>query len=618
MSRGISRTALRRYPLPFISLAGLISGSIIYAILGKPVFGEYVWYATLVAGGIPIIISTAGKIARGNLAVDVIALLAIVTAVIMDEAFAGVVIVLMQSGGEAIENYGMDRATGNLRKLLEKRPKVAHIIHDGTILDASAEEVAKGDRLLVKQGEMFPVDGSITAGSTEVDRSSITGESRLVGRGEGDEVLSGTVNVAFAVEMVARRTADQSEFSHIVEMVQRAQKERAPIQRIADRYGTWLIPITLITAFAGWLITGETVTILSVFVVATPCPLILATPVAMMGGLGKATKHGIIVKGGGAIEILGRADEVFFDKTGTLTRGVPEVSRIISLSDIGRDELLRLTGSVEQLSTHPVAVEITEMAKKRFGSLPLPANFVEIPGRGVMGNVDGIPVTVGTLSLCREAAVHDGGYDFQLLASQIEESGEMFSCITLEGRIAGVILFSDRIREGVPEMIRNLRDNGIGKTALLTGDNLSNAEKVATRAGVDEYLAELRPADKLDFITGEMKEGKTVVMVGDGINDAPALAAASVGIAMGVRGSDISSETSQVILTVDDVTRVTDAVIIGRRTLSIAKQSIMAGMLLSGIFMVAAALGYIAPAEGALIQEAIDAVAIMNSIRASL
>ena len=608
---------LRKYPLPFFALSGLIVGSILYVVPSLTSIGEYVWYGTLIIGGIPIIISTSRKMLGGKLAVDIIALLAIITAVIMDEAFAGVVIILMQSGGEAIENYGMARATTDLRKLLEKRPKLAHLKMDGTILDIGAAEVIPGNILLVKQGELFPVDGTVISGETEADESSITGEARLIRKTGGEQVLSGTVNVAYAIEMEASKTADESEFARIVELVRRAQEDRAPIQRVADRYGVWLIPLTLITAFAGWLITGNTVTILSVLVVATPCPLILATPVAMMGGLSKSTKRGIIVKGGSAIESLGNADEMFFDKTGTLTKGTPEVKRVIPLSDYSEDELLFLIGSAEQFSGHPVALEISSLARRKYGKLPLPESFEEIPGRGVIARVDGKDIAVGTFSMCKETVKRNGSYDFMLLRKQISMEESMSSCIVINNEIAGVVLFSDTMRIGVPEMIRHLKQIGVKRTVMLTGDNAYNAEKVAEQAGVDEFRFELKPKDKLEYIAQEVRNGKTVVMVGDGINDAPALATASVGIAMGVKGSDISAETSEVILTVDDVTRVGDAVSIGRRTLTVAKQSIFLGMGLSAVFMLFASLGYIYPAEGALIQEVIDIIAIVNSLRAA-
>ena len=606
---------LRKYPVPFLAVSGLLIGSILDRILHMPVYGDYVWYGTLIIGGIPIIVSTFREMLSGKLVVDIIAFLAIITAVIMDEAFAGVVIVLMQSSGTAIENYGMRHATSELKKLLERRPKVAHLKIDGSMKDIPVSEVRPGDNLIVKQGELIPVDGSVTSGVGEMDESSITGESRISTRHVGEKVLSGTVNTSSTIEMRAEKIEAESEYGKIVDMVRKAQKSKAPIQRIADRYGMWLVPITLITALAGWLYTGSTVTILSVLVVATPCPLILATPIAIMGGLSRATRKGIIVKGGGAIETLGRVQEVFFDKTGTLTSGKPTITGIVKRSDIDEDRLLFLSGSAEQMSNHPIAKAISAKAKEKFGVLPLPTSVREIPGTGIVATVEGNEIVVGSFALCNDSqpgqAIPMQTGDLQAMDVQ-----GMQSCIKVNGAVAGIIVFSDNVREGVPAMISDLIELGVSRVVMLTGDNIYNAQKVANQAGIAEFRAGLLPEEKLAFIRSEVEAGKTVAMIGDGINDAPALTAASVGIAMGVSGSDISAESSEVVLTVEDVTRVSDAISIGRRTLSIAMQSIIIGMGLSAVFMFLAAIGLIYPAEGALIQEGIDSLAIMNSIRA--
>ncbi|MGC8515132.1 MAG: heavy metal translocating P-type ATPase [Thermoplasmata archaeon] len=606
---------LRRYPVPFLAVTGLIIGTILDKLLHLPVYGDYVWYATLIVGGIPIIISTVREMLSGKLVVDIIAFLAIITAVIMDEAFAGVVIVLMQSSGTAIENYGMRHATSELKKLLERRPKIAHLKNNDSMKDISVSNVRPGDFLIVKQGELIPVDGIVTFGVGEMDESSITGESRTITRHVGEKVLSGTVDTSSTIEMMAQKIEAESEYGKIVDMVRKAQKSKAPIQRIADRYGMWLVPITLLTALGGWLYTGSTVTILSVLVVATPCPLILATPIAIMGGLSRSTKKGIIVKGGGAIETLGRVQEVFFDKTGTLTSGKPVITGIVKTADIDEDKLLYFSGSAEQMSNHPIAKVIATKAREKLGELPLPTSFREIPGKGIIATVEGNEIVVGSFDLCNDNQ-SDPAIPIQSEDPQAMDAQGMRSCIKVNGVVAGIIVFSDGLREGVHEMVADLRQLGIRRTVMLTGDNIYNAQKVANQAGIGEFRAGLLPEEKLAFIRNEVQAGKTVAMVGDGINDAPALTAASVGIAMGVSGSDISAESSEVVLTVDDVTRVSDAISIGRRTLSIAMQSIILGMGLSAVFMFLAAIGLIYPAEGALIQEGIDSLAIMNSIRA--
>ncbi len=607
---------VKRYPIPVIALIGLFVGTVFDRILGERLLADYAWYAALIIGGIPIIISIGRQMYRGKFVVDIIAMLAILTAIIMDEAFAGVVIVLMQSSGVAIENYGMQRATGELKRLLERKPKIAHIRIGEDMKDIPAGQVVPGDNLLVKQGELIPVDSYIKDGVGELDESLVTGEPKILVRKPGEKVLSGTVNVGSTIEIIAEKKESDSEYGRIIELVRNAREVKAPIQRTADRYGMWLIPITLAAALGGWVFTRDPVTILSVFVVATPCPLILATPIALMGGLNRATKHGIIIKGGGAIEVLGKVDEVVFDKTGTLTLGKPTMKEVIPLTDISADRLLFLAGSAEQLSNHPLAKVIVKEAKVRVGRLSLPTEFHEIPGKGIIAMVDDLEVSVGSLDFCNGA---NGLKEIKDEVSPDKEQATMMtSCISIAGIASGKISFSDELRPGVNEMIKALRTHGVQRTVMLTGDSLNNARLVANLAGIDSYRYNLKPEDKLNFIKEEIESRKTVMMVGDGINDAPALTAASVAIAMGAEGSDISAESSEVVLTEDRIEKVSDALSIGRRSLSIAIQSILVGMALSGLFMVLAATGYIYPAEGALIQEGVDALAILNSVRSAM
>lgn len=606
---------IRMYPIPLFSLAGLAVGGFFYQLLGMVEIGNYIWYSVLIIGGIPLIIGVFRKLLSGRFAVDLIAMLAIMTAVIMDQSLAGAIIILMQSGGEAIERFGMSRATSDLKKLMERRPKFAHLMEENGIADIPATDVRPGNIIVVKPGELFPVDGLILHGETDIDQASITGEARLMHRGPKERVLSGTVNITSAIEVMAEATSEMSEYSRIIELVRKAQQDKAPIQRIADKYGIWLIPVTLLTAFAGFLITGNITTILSVFVVATPCPLILATPIALMGGLNKATKMGILVKGGSVIEGLGVADAIFFDKTGTLTSGQPVLKEMIPFSGYDGDGLLRLAGIAEQLSTHSVAVSVTSAAKRKFGTLPVPDSLEEIPGRGVTAIIEGSEITVGTCTLCREKSTKRDSESFKLAESLLEKIENTSTCIMKNGEIAGLIIFTDTVRSGTKELVSGIREIGTERVVMLTGDNLTNAQAIADQTGIKEFRGELMPQDKADYVTHEVNNGRRVIMVGDGINDAPALASATVGIAMGINGSDISSETADVILTVDDVTRVKDAITIGRRSILIAKQSIFLGIGMSLAFMVFAAVGRISPVEGAIIQEIIDAISILNSIR---
>ncbi len=608
--------AMKTYPIPFIAAFGLALSSL-FSISGfHPEYSRYILLSVLIIGGLPLSYKTLKNVARGKLSVDLIAMFSIITALVMDQAFAGTIIVLMQSGGEALENYGNARSTRELKKLLERMPKVAHVREDSILKDVSADEVKVGDLLVVKPGELFPVDATITDGVTQVDESSITGEPVLVTRGESDRVLSGTINVSNGIEIRADRISAESEYSRIVELVKYAQKDKAPVQRIADKYGIYLIPITLIVAFAGWIFTHNPVTVLAVFVVATPCPLILATPIALMGGLSKAAREGIIVKGGTPLELLGRADAVYFDKTGTLTYGRPSIERLIPLGDYGEEDLFRLAGSAESLSTHPIATEITYIAGIRFHKLPIPDDFEEEPGRGVTAVTENHRVRIGNSAFCLEGITSDReGASIKVKEINEKHGARSASFMVVDGKLEAALLFTDSIRPGVPAMISELKHLGIRETVLLTGDGEKNAKRLSNEAGISRYEYSMKPEDKTNYVNREAGRFKSVVMVGDGINDAPALASASVGIAMGARGSEISAEASDVVISVDDVIKVREAISIGKRTLRIAMQSITMGMALSSAFMVVAALGFIEPAIGAVIQEIIDIMAIANSLR---
>lgn len=608
--------AMRSYPIPFMAAIGLAL-STVFSLLGySHNFSRFTLLAVLIVGGIPLSYKTVRNLARGKFSVDLIAMFSIVTALIMDQAFAGTIIVLMQSGGEALENYGNARSTRELKKLLERMPKLAHLKKNSTLEDIPADAVKVGDILVVKPGELFPVDAVIAEGVTQVDESSITGEPVLVTRGEGDKVLSGTINVSTGIVIRAEKISAESEYSRIVELVKFAQKDKAPVQRIADKYGIYLIPITLIVAIAGWLFTHDPVTVLAVFVVATPCPLILATPIALMGGLSKAARSGIIVKGGTPLESLGKADAVFFDKTGTLTYGRPSIEKLLPLGEYEEEFLFRLAGSAESLSTHPIAVEITYIAGIRFHKLPIPESFMEEPGRGVTAVIEGHTVNIGNAIYCLEQITDNLAKSRRRIEEVVRKHGaRSFSFMVVDGKLAAVLLFWDSIRPGVPSMISELRHLGIRETVLLTGDGEKNARRLSDEAGIAHFEFNMKPEDKTEYVNREIGRFNSVIMVGDGINDAPALASASVGIAMGARGSEISAEASDVVISVDDVLKVREAISIGKRTLRIVMQSIVMGMALSSSFMVIAAMGYIEPAIGAVIQEIIDILAIVNSLR---
>jgi heavy metal translocating P-type ATPase len=611
-------SVVRRYPIPIFAVAGLVVGAVLQLGLGDPLSARWVWLGTLVIGGTPIVWKTLRGMLRGHFAADIVAMLAIVAAILMDQAFAGVVIVLMQSGGEAIEDYGLGRASSSLDALLSRAPRIARRKKaDGAIEEIGVASVRVGDILLVRPGDLVPVDGTILSGKSEVDESALTGEPLPKRLAPGDHVLSGSINIDGAIEMTADRPSQESQYAKIVELVRKAQREKPPIERLADHYAVYFTPITLVVAAAGFLITQNPVTILAVLVVATPCPLILATPIAVISGVNRAAKQGIIVKTGAAIEQIGRAKAMAFDKTGTITFGTPLVERIISTDHVSSEELLYKAGCLGQLSSHVTAQSIARKALEKFPKLEVPRNFRETPGGGVEGDLNGEHIAIGSERFL-DNILGDGLMEkaSKEVVNETRSLGKLLTFVATDSKLSGVIVSSDQVRAGVPAMIQKLHDLGVQETVMLTGDNSTSARAIAREAGIRDFQADLLPGQKVEALQRLKEKYDPLVMVGDGINDAPALAAATVGVAMGAHGAGISAEAADVVLLVDDITIAADAVMIGQRMLKVAKQGILIGLGSSLTLMAIAAFGFIAPASGAILQEVIDASVILNALRA--
>jgi heavy metal translocating P-type ATPase len=570
---------------------------------------------TLIIGGIPVVSQTVRKMVRGKFASDVVASLAIVGALVTGEFLAGSVIVLMQTGGEALEDFAVRQASKSLKGLMERSPKTAHRKLLDSLEDIPVSLVVTGDHLVVKPGEIIPVDAVVVSGVSALDESALTGEPVPVAAFEGREVMSGSVAIDGALEIVALRPSSQSEYEQIVKLVAEAQQNKAPIGRLADRYALFFTPLTLVMCAIAWVITRRPEAVVAVLVVATPCPLILATPVAIISGINRAARNGIIVKGGAAIERIGKATAVVFDKTGTLTSGVPTVDRVVPLDGCSPSSLLRLAAGVEQLSAHPMARAVVARAKDEMGELPLATDMVEVAGQGVSGNVEGRLVSVGSRAYALERNLLDAD-TFSRRRLEVDACDDVTAVVGIDGRAAGLILYKDPLRPQVPALMERLKSLGVEETAMLTGDDELTASAIASEAGIATAKAGLRPGQKVEEVQGIMKRHSNVVMVGDGINDAPALAAATVGIALGAHGAAVSSEAADIVILPDDVGRVAEAVAVGKRTLRVARQSILIGLGASGGLMVVAAFGYIQPAFGALLQEFLDIGVILNALRA--
>jgi heavy metal translocating P-type ATPase len=601
---------------PALTLLALVIGGLLYLSDKTAHWASWLHYLALIILGAPVVFRTLRGMLRGNFAADVVAMLAIGTAIVLREPVAGLVIVLMQTGGELLERYAEGRASEAVRELEAAAPRVAHRLNGNSATDTTdvpAESVKVGEFILVRPGEMIPCDATVREGSSSLDTSRITGEPLPERVSAGAAVRSGVVNLESPLVLTVTAPARESLYAKIVELVRTAQSEKSPIQRIADKWAVWFTPITLIACAIAWWISRDPTRVLAVLVVATPCPLLLATPVAVIGGINRAARRQIIVRNGTALELLARVDTAVFDKTGTLTIGRPEVAEVLAVRPDGADELLRLTAAVEVGSGHLLARSAVAAAEARGLTIPEAQKIVEAPGQGVSGIVNGRTVTVGSLALVRTQHPKAAAALEQLHS----DATGLRAYVAAGDDALGVIIFADRIRENLPAMFARLTALGLSRTLLLSGDHTENVAPIAKRVGITEARGDLLPEDKVSVVKQLEGEGRRVLMVGDGTNDAPALSAATVGVALASHGGGISAEAAGVVLLADDITRVAEVVEIGQQTVRIAKQSIIAGLALSGAAMVVAALGHIPPTVGALLQEAIDVAVIVNALRAA-
>lgn len=604
---------LERGLLP-LTILGLVGG-IVLAWSGHPDAARAAWTVPSVVVAVRLAWSIAVDLLHREAGVDVIAILAIVGALALGEDLAAAVIALMLATGEALERFAEGRAHRELSALLGRAPRDVHRYLDGSLDTVPIDAVVPGDRILVRPGEVVPVDGIVLGAPAVLDESAITGESRLVTREDGDAVSSGVVNAGAPFDIRAIATAAESTYAGIVRLVEEAGRSKAPFVRLADRYALLFVPLALAISAGAGVVSGDPVRALAVLVVATPCPLLLAAPIAIVAGISRAARRGVIVKGGGPLETLARARVLLFDKTGTLTAGRPHLAAVETGGLADPNEVLRLAASVEQASPHVLAGAIVHAARERGLVLDLPGEVVDTPGAGVVGRADGREVAVGSSELASDGAPLPGWARDVRRRAAMEGATNVF--IRLDGELAGALVLDDPIRPETPRAIRSLRRAGFSRVVMVTGDHHSVAEIVGAAIGVDGVLAERAPAEKVEAVQGERADADgPVVMVGDGINDAPALAAADVGVAMGARGATASSEAADIVITVDRLDRLAEAVRIARRSREIALQSVVAGMGMSLAAMVIAAVGLVPVVAGAVIQELIDVAVILNALRA--
>jgi heavy metal translocating P-type ATPase len=561
-----------------------------------------------VLAALPLVKDMWQDIRSGKYGIDILAITAIVASVWLGEYWAAIVIAIMLTGGEALEDYAEHRAKSELDALLTKAPQKATVLRGRKIIELSVGQVQTGDKILLKPGEVVPVDAVIIEGSGSFDEAALTGESLPVTKQKDEELLSGSINLDGAITARCLRTAKNSQYEQIIKLVRAASNSQAPFVRLADRYS---IPFTVISyAIAGtvWYITGDAKRFLEVIVVATPCPLLLAAPIAIISGMSRSARHGIIVKTGGALERLAQAKTIAFDKTGTLTLGQLQVSNVLAVKPFSKQEVLAAAASLEQHSNHVVAQAIVREAAGEKVRISKVKQLKETAGQGLAATYNGRQVLVGRVSYLEERQVE--------VSNAAQKADQTTTYIAINGTFAGTITFSDTIRPEAKMTLQTLRGLGYKHIRMITGDRLSSAKAVAAKIGIDSQhiTAGALPADKLHSLEN-LKE-KPVVFVGDGVNDAPVLTTADVGIALGARGSTAASESADIVIMLDDLGRVATAARIAKHTFRIAKQSILVGIFISIGLMAAYATGRFSPLSGAIAQEVVDVIVIFNALRA--
>lgn len=597
-------TFFKRYTL-FACALGLGALAAALYISGYPELSFWLIRLFTLAVALKMFIAMCADIAHGKWGVDILAVAAIAATNAVNEQWAALVIVLMLTGGEALEDYAGKRAQAELTALMDRAPKLAHRKNGGALTDVVIEDIIVGDIVVVMPGEVIPVDGEVIRGEVLVDESSLTGESEPVEKNVGDQVSSGTLNGDTPIDVRVIHASKDSQYTQIVELVKAASDSRAPFVRLADRYA---VPFTFISfAIAGvaWWLSGQPIRFAEVLVVATPCPLLLGAPIAMISGMSRAAKHGIIMKSGAVLEQLSRVKSAAFDKTGTLTKNELHVALVTPAKGISADSVLRMAASVEALSTHMTAKALVEAAKaKGLNLLPVVAPN-ETAGKGIEARVNSMHVLAGRRNLLTENGIDE---------HSIPPVAHTATLIAVNGRYYGAVIFSDTVRPNSKQTLHRLKALGLKKLVMVTGDNKGTANDIAHAIGITNIYAECLPKDKVAIVAA--LQPKPTMMVGDGINDAPVLAASDIGIAMGARGATAASESAQVVIMLDDISKAADAVAISQRTITIALQSIIAGIVISIGLMLVAATGAIPAIVGAGLQEVVDVVVIMNALRA--
>ncbi len=600
--------------LTFANAALLLSG-FIAALLGAPAVSQWLYLAAAIIGGLPLFLFAAkGLFLRGDITAGVMASTATIAAIVVGEYAAAALVVFMMSVGEWLENFTIARADSALRDLSRLAPTQVTVRRNGQEQVIPLEGVVIGDTVLARTGERIGVDGRVIGGSAAVNQAAITGESMPVEKKSGDEVFAGTLNEAGLLEIQVNRVGEQTTLGQIVRLVKEAQSHQAPVQRIANQYAKVLVPITFSIAILVYFLTGDALRAVTVLVVVCPCALVLATPTAVVAAIGNAAKHGILVKSGAVIEQIGKVNVVAFDKTGTLTPGRPTVQQVIPLNGLRRDELLGLAASVERYSEHPIGRSIWRAAQEKDLPVADVQDFRALPGFGVTAKVQQYTVTIGSRTLLTgQGVAWPASADEHL--QNLEAQGQTVAPVAVNGSLAGLVALADTPRPEARAAIARLKALGIEEVVMITGDNPRAAEQIARPLGIDKVYSQVLPQDKLRILRELQAQGKKVAFAGDGVNDAPALAAADVGIAMGLAGSDVALETADIGLMTDDIERIPQVIAISHQALRAIRQNVIFSMSWNVLSVFLGSFGLIGPVIGAIMHELSALPALANSAR---
>lgn len=593
----------------FLLLLGVVA-----SLAGQPQAARWLYLASALVGGAPIFKLAAGNILRDfDLTAGVMVSIAMIAALVVGEFSAAALVALMMLVGEMLEDLTIARADNALKELASLVPETATLRRDGQEIQVSIQAVRQGDVVLVRPGGRIPVDGRVLRGHAAVDQAAITGESMPLDKEPGDAVYAGTLCTGGALEVEVEKVGDETTLGYMIRLVAEVRTTQAPVQRVANRYAQYMTPLAMAIAVGTYFLTGDVMRSITVLVVICPCSLVLATPTAVVAAIGNAAKRGVLVKHGPAMELIGKVDVVAFDKTGTLTFGEPRLIQAISLNGFSRDRLLSLAASAERSSEHPLARAVVTAAREENLATSVPEDFEALPGHGIRARVDGYQVAIGERMLAHEGIALDVGAGQQILA--LAAKGESVIPVAVDRQVAGLLVIADTVRPESRAAVERLKAMGVHETVLISGDQAAVAESIGKALGVDRVHAQVLPQDKLDLIREIQAQGRSVAFVGDGVNDAPALAAADVGIAMGAMGTAVAMETADVVLLTDEVQRVPYLIELSRSSLGVIRNNVIFSMSMNVLSVALGILGIIGPVVGAVMHEVSALPVVANSAR---